>query len=293
MQVVLYSNQNKKQYMTSISLEGIKLEQFKHAFSPASLMGNKITFKLDLNLMTMSGVINGFDKYKFWSTKIEDVCSNVQTSDDFNKSFAAKIVVVDIKNLFNVMSLLGDGLSLTFNAELKGHLYDVKSIVISKDSTHIRFACASLNVGEPDMSDEDKQIKLGEFGDTYSFVLSKDNLDKIKRLSSIQTLDTQIDRIAINQKNGKLFISNDVFDKVFDDVSVSTDMPENLFKTSVFGLIDNDSYNVTITSAPNGAKKIMFLSNDRDIQFVSSLLTTVENAEQIDDIEAQFANFSK
>ena len=272
-----------------IVLEGIKFQEFKSIFEPAKKLNNKITFKIDVDKLLLYGVSGGFDKFKFWSSNLMTVCSNIQAFPAFDKNKQIKVVVLDMTNLFNTMSVLDDGMNLAFHVELVDNVYEVKYITISKATISIKFACASIHVGDSDMPEETKQSHLSSFGDTYNFALSADNLAKIKRLSSIQTLDTMVQNIIFGSKNGNLYIHNEVFDFEFEDIQVG-EMPDYKFMTAVFGVIDNLDYEVTITGTASGINKIIMKSTTRDVIFICSLLAEVGDATA--DIAEQFAEFS-
>lgn len=272
-----------------IILENIKFHEFKSIFEPAKKLNNKITFKIDMHKLLMYGVSGGFDKFKFWSSDLMNICGNIQAFPDFDKHKQLKVVVLDMNNLFNTMSVLEDGMNLSFHVVLVDNVYEVKFITISKDTISIKFACASIHIGDDDMPEETKQSHLSCFGDTYNFKLSTDNLAKIKRLSNIQTLDTMVQNIIFGSKNGNLYIHNEVFDFEFTDITVGN-MPDYKFMTAVFGVIDNLEYDVTITGTASGINKIIMKSTTRDVIFVCSLLVEVSDATA--DIEAQFAEFA-
>lgn len=271
-----------------IVLENIKFQEFKAIFEPAKKLNNKITFKIDIDTLKLYGVSGGFDKFKFWSSDLMSVCNNIQAFPSFDKNKQLKVVVLDMNNLFSTMSVLDDGMTLKFHVKLVDNVYEVKFITICKDTISIKFACASIAVGDADMPAETKNSHLSSFGDTFNFSLSTDNLAKIKRLSNIQTLDTVVQNITFGSKNGNLYIHNEVFDYEFNDIFVG-DMPDFKFMTVIFNVIDNLDYAVTITGTASGMSKIIMQSTTRDVIFVCSLLADVQDATT--DIEEQFKDF--
>lgn len=277
-----------------ISLEQLNINAFESALEPAIALDNKITLNIDLNQKNaIYGVSGGHDKYKFWSTKISDICNNITTPDSFDNAYITKAVVLNTKHLLGVIRTIKDNVTLTLHTVFKrtSGAYETIAFTISTNDINVRYACASIAVGQDTMSDEDKAIKLGEYGDTYAFDLDAKLLLKLKQLSGMQTLATPIDYIKFANNNGHLKIYNEIFDFNFSDITVG-DMPEFTFKTYILHFIDNDNYTVSITNNPQGVKKIMFLSKDRDIQFICSFLVSADSMNDVESIESEFASFT-
>lgn len=272
-----------------VKFKNIKFGEFRHVFGPAKLLSNKITANIDVANKSIFGVAGGHDKFKFWHANIDSICESVDISDGELDQAIARVVILDINNLFNTMSILEDGMDLEFELSKKGPFYETNLITIKKNTIAIKFACANIAVADAFLTDEDKQAKLGEFGPVYKFAITQSQLALIKKLAHTQTLAQSEDHITFSNKNGSLYVHNNVFDYVFEDIQVGS-MPDYKFNTQVFVYIDNDNYNVTITQTPTQIDKIVFESLDRDIQFVCSLLIDAEVHDN-DAIDEEFNNF--
>lgn len=281
---------SKKEIGTHIVLKNVDVKKLTHALEPALLIDKRITMNIDIDKGLLYGFSGGGDKWKFWSTQLSDFCEQVTQSADYESGMVVKAVIMDSKGLTDVMGKVGDKIDIQFNVRKHPLVYESSHLTLIKDRLTINFACGSLSIGQVDISDEEKEIKLGVYGDTHEFTLFSEELQRIKQLSNIQTLEAKVESISISSKDGKLRIWNDVFDNVFENIEVG-DIPEYKFKTSVFAFIDNDNYDVKITRTPKGIKKIMFFSQDRDIQFIAGLLVPVSEFADEKDIANEFLNF--
>ncbi|WIC41401.1 hypothetical protein MA9V1_137 [Chryseobacterium phage MA9V-1] len=281
----------KIKYDAQVTLKNVDVRAFQRILEPALLFGDQITFNINLESGEIYGFSGGSDKFKFWNAPLTQICEKVEFGDGYTETLPVKTVIMQTRALLNVMNIVGANIDVEINLKKHTLVYEAKGLTLRKDRLTLEYACGLLSVGQPDITEEKKAERLGSFGETHEFEMPVQVLGRIKQLSNIQTLEKKIDNITFTSQDGFLRICNDVFDDVFESIYVG-EMPEYKFKTEVFGLIDNDNYNVTITRNPRGIKKIMFFSKDRDIKFVSSLLAKVDDVEDSGDISNEFAAFA-
>lgn len=275
---------------TTLKLINVDVKALEKAIEPAVIVDNKITLNIDTRTGKIYGVAGGNDRYKFWSKDLSEICESFTVSEDFNHNYVVKTVILNTKGLIATMKVVGEKINVEMSMNPFIDVYDTGFLTLSKDKLQIKYACAPISIGHQDVSDEEKEKKLGSFGDTFEFKFTAEDLKRIKQLSDVQTLDVPVDLINFeSSENGKLRVFNDVFDIELE--SEVSGMNEHKFLIELFKIIDNDNYDVAISRMPNGVPKIVFKSTDRDIQFVCSMLVSSDTFADSNDIEKEFESF--
>jgi hypothetical protein len=122
----------------------------------------------------------------------------------------------------------------------------------------------------------------------YTFDLAAHQLDKIIALSALNTTDETSVQVLLSMQNGNLVASNPAFTYIIERNAkqiTNLGIPRDLL-----GFLLRDDYVVTISTTPNGIKKLVFDSKNQD---VIDVMPATKDESDFDDIANEFEDFAK